>query len=208
MERRPSTVRMGPISVFALVIILCLAVLGVLSVTSASAGSALAQRQAEFTADDYRNEIAGQSFYARADDVLAQVRAQGGDAQAAAAALDAAAAQIAQEASSDAGSQTAVSASLEGGELAVRIQEQSGRCLDIEFAIQPDATLSVAAWKATTLWTEDTTDHLWTGGASGGGAAANGDAAVGDATAGSGVATADAATGDVSATSADRLAAG
>ena len=57
MERRPSTVRMGPISVFALVIILCLAVLGVLSVTSASAGSALAQRQAEFAADAYRNEI-------------------------------------------------------------------------------------------------------------------------------------------------------
>ena len=79
MERRPSTVRMGPISVFALVIILCLAVLGVLSVTSASAGSALAQRQAEFAVDDYRNEIVGQSFYAHADDVLAQVRAQGGD---------------------------------------------------------------------------------------------------------------------------------
>lgn len=198
MERRPSTVRMGPISVFALVIILCLAVLGVLSVTSASAGSALAQRQAEFTADDYRNEIAGQSFYARADDALAQVRAQGGDAQVAAAALDAAVAQIAQEASSDAGSQTTVSASLEGGELAVHIQAQSGRCLDIEFAIQPDATLSVAAWKATTLWTEDTTDHLWTGGA-----AASGGAAGGDAAAGSG----DAA-GDAAVTTADQSAAG
>lgn len=198
MERRPSTVRMGPISVFALVIILCLAVLGVLSVTSASAGSALAQRQAEFTADDYRNEIAGQSFYARADDVLAQVRAQGGDAQAAAAALDAAVAQIAQEASSDAGSQTTVSASLEGGELAVHIQAQSGRCLDVEFAIQPDATLSVAAWKATTLWAEDTTDHLWTGGA-----AASGGAAGGDAAAGSG----DAA-GDAAVTTADQSAAG
>lgn len=191
MERRPSTVRMGPISVFALVIILCLAVLGVLSVTSASAGSALAQRQAEFTADDYRNEIAGQSFYARADDVLAQVRAQGGDARAAAAALDAAVAQIAQEASSDAGSQTTVSASLEGGELAVHIQAQSGRCLDIEFAIQPDATLSVAAWKATTLWTEDTTDHLWTGGAAASGGAAGGDAA-----------------GDAAVTTADQSAAG
>lgn len=198
MERRPSTVRMGPISVFALAIILCLAVLGVLSVTSAAAGSALAQRQAEFTADDYRNEIAGQSFYARADDVLAQVRAQGGDAQAASAALEAAMAQIAQGASSDAGSQTTVSASLEGGELAVHIQAQSGRCLDIEFAIQPDATLSVAAWKATTLWTEDTTDHLWTGGA-----AASGGAAGGDAAAGSG----DAA-GDAAVTTADQSAAG
>ena len=67
-----------------------------------------------------------------------------------------------------------LSSSLDGGELEVRIQAQSGRCLDIEFAIQPDATLSVAAWKATTLWAEDTTDHLWTGGA------ATGDADGGD----------------------------
>lgn len=198
MERRPSTVRMGPISVFALAIILCLAVLGVLSVTSAAAGSALAQRQAEFTADDYRNEIAGQSFYARADDVLAQVRAQGGDAQAAAAALDAAVVDIGSAASSDAGVPITLSTSLDGGELEVRVQAQSGRCLDIEFVIQPDATLSVAAWKATTLWTEDTTDHLWTGGA-----AASGGAAGGDAAAGSG----DAA-GDAAVTTADQSAAG
>ena len=177
MERRPSTVRMGPISVFALVIILCLAVLGVLSVTSASAGSALAQRQAEFAADDYRNEIVGQSFYAHADDVLAQVRAQGGDAQAASAALEAAMVDIGSAASSDVGVPITLSTSLDGGELEVRIQAQSGRCLDIEFAIQPDATLSVAAWKATTLWTEDATDHLWTGGA-----------AAGDADGGDGVA--------------------
>ena len=159
---------MGPISVFALVIILCLAVLGVLSVTSASAGSALAQRQAEFAVDDYRNEIVGQSFYAHADDVLAQVRAQGGDAQAASAALEAAMVDIGSAASSDAGVPITLSTSLDGGELEVRIQAQSGRCLDIEFAIQPDATLSVAAWKATTLWIEDTTDHLWTGGAAAG----------------------------------------
>lgn len=165
---------MGPISVFALVIILCLAVLGVLSVTSASAGSALAQRQAEFAADDYRNEIVGQSFYAHADDVLARVRAQGGDAQAASAALEAAMVDIGSAASSDVGVPITLSTSLDGGELEVRIQAQSGRCLDIEFAIQSDATLSVAAWKATTLWTEDTTDHLWTGGA------ATGDADGGD----------------------------
>lgn len=163
MERRPSTVRMGPISVFALVIILCLAVLGVLSVTSASAGSALAQRQAEFTEDDYRNEIAGQRLYAFADDALAAVRAQGGDVQAAAAALDAAVADLAARSTEGLDPAPAASASLHGAVLAVHIQAQSGRCLDIELAIQPDATLSVASWKATTLWTEDTTDRLWTG---------------------------------------------
>ena len=85
-ERRVSTVRMGPISVFALVIILCLAVLGVLSASTATAGSSLAQRQASFAADDYCNEVAGQQLYAAADDALAPVRAAGGDAAAATAA--------------------------------------------------------------------------------------------------------------------------
>ena len=32
------------------------------------------------------------------------------------------------------------------------------------FAITDDARVSVLSWKATTLWTEDTTDVLWTGG--------------------------------------------
>ena len=163
MERRPSTIRMGPISVFALVIILCLAVLGVLSVTSASAGSALAQRQAEFTEDDYHNEIAGQRLYALVDDELVAARAQGGDAQAAAAALDAVLADIATRASEGLDPAPSVDVSLDGTELAAHIQAQSGRCLDIELAIRADASLSVASWKATTLWTEDTTDRLWTG---------------------------------------------
>lgn len=165
MKRRPSTVRMGPISIFALMIILCLAVLGVLSVASASAGSALAQRQAEFTADDYLNEVAGQRFYACADDVMAGVRAQGGGAQAASNALDAGMENIVDRALSGVDGEVALNASLGGTELTVHIEAESGRCLDIEFSIQDDATLSVTSWKATTLWVEDTTDRLWTGSA-------------------------------------------
>lgn len=163
MERRPSTVRMGSISVFALMIILCLAVLGVLSAASASAGSALAQRQAAFTADGYRNEIAGQRFYAYADDVMAEVRAQGGGVSAASAALDASMEELVGRVLSDVGDGVSLTADISGVDLSAHIEAESGRCLDIEFAIQDDATLSVSAWKATTLWTEDTTDHLWTG---------------------------------------------
>lgn len=179
-ERRLSTVRMGPISVFALVIILCLAVLGVLSASTATAGSSLAQRQASFAADDYRNEVAGQQLYAAADDALEPVRAAGGDAAAAVAALEAALPDIAAAAQEGfaegevaAASGTAsgmaaepaptVQASIESGTLSAHIQSSSGRCLDIQLEVQPDATLAVTAWKATTLWEEDDTDVIWQG---------------------------------------------
>ncbi len=185
-ERRLSTVRMGPISVFALVIILCLAVLGVLSASTATAGSSLAQRQASFADDDYRNEVAGQQLYAAADDALEPVRAAGGDASAAVAALEAALPDItaaAQEgfaegeaaAASGTASGTAdesgaaaepaptVQASIESGTLFAHIQSSSGRCLDIQLEVQPVATLAVTAWKATTLWEEDDTDVIWQG---------------------------------------------
>lgn len=179
-ERRLSTVRMGPISVFALVIILCLAVLGVLSASTATAGSSLAQRQASFAADDYRNEVAGQQLYAAADDALEPVRAAGGDAAAAVAALEAALPDItaaAQEGFAEgetaAASGTAsgmaaepaptVQTRIESGTLSAHIQSSSGRCLDIQLEVQPDATLAVTAWKATTLWEEDDTDVIWQG---------------------------------------------
>ncbi len=70
--------RIGPISLFALVIILCLAVMAVLSVTTAQATYAAAERQASFTADTYANERAGQEFAASIDAALAPVRAAGG----------------------------------------------------------------------------------------------------------------------------------
>ena len=160
-DRRVSTVRMGPISVFALVIILCLAVLGVLSASTATAGSSLAQRQASFAADDYRNEVAGQQLYAAADDALAPVRAAGGDAAAASAALEAALPDI--TAAAQEGVDSAVEADVEGSTLSAHIQSSSGRCLDIQLEAQPDATLAVTAWKATTLWVEDNTDVIWQG---------------------------------------------
>ena len=76
--RGRGSVRIGPISLFALVIILCLAVMAVLSVTTAQATYAAAERQASFTADTYANERAGQEFAADIDAALAPVRAAGG----------------------------------------------------------------------------------------------------------------------------------
>ncbi len=63
--RGRGSVRIGPISLFALVIILCLAVMAVLSVTTAQATYAAAERQALFTNDTYANERAAQELGGR-----------------------------------------------------------------------------------------------------------------------------------------------
>ncbi len=76
--RGRGSVRIGPISLFALVIILCLAVMAVLSVTTAQATYAAAERQASFTTDTYANERAAQELVADVDAALAPVRAAHG----------------------------------------------------------------------------------------------------------------------------------
>lgn len=162
MKRKPSTMRMGPASLFALIIILCLAVLGVLSATSAQAGSAMAQRQASFATADYANETVAQTLYARADEALEPVRAQGGGSQAGCAALDAALPRISEEAAAAVEKPPALSVSLDGSQLTAHLETEDGRCLDVSLQVNDDASLSVASWKASTLWVEDTSDVLWT----------------------------------------------
>ena len=56
MNSTNGSVRIGPISLFTLVIILCLAVMAVLSATTAQATYSAAEKQALFTNDTYQNE--------------------------------------------------------------------------------------------------------------------------------------------------------
>ena len=58
MNSTNGSVRIGPISLFTLVIILCLAVMAVLSATTAQATYSAAEKQALFTNDTYQNEQA------------------------------------------------------------------------------------------------------------------------------------------------------
>lgn len=78
MARSHGSVRMGPISLFTLVITLCLAVMALLAFTTGRAELALTQRQQTATTDLYANEAAAQQFVAALDSRLAQLR-QGGD---------------------------------------------------------------------------------------------------------------------------------
>lgn len=72
MARPHGSVRIGPISLFTLIIILCLAVLAVLSLTTARAELSITERQAQTTTETYALETAGQEFVAAVDAALAE----------------------------------------------------------------------------------------------------------------------------------------
>lgn len=143
---------MGPVSLFALVVALCLAVMAVLAVTTARASIALAERQAAFTADDYANEAAAQELLARVRTV-----ASTGGPGAVEAQLDGILAACAEDGG------PAVTGSFNDGQVSAHVESESGRCLDVLLAVGEGGDVSVEAWRATTLWDEDTGDVLWTG---------------------------------------------
>ena len=74
VARPHGSVRIGPISLFTLIIILCLAVLAVLSLTTARAELSITERQAQTTTETYALETAGQEFVAAVDAALAEGR--------------------------------------------------------------------------------------------------------------------------------------
>lgn len=176
------SVRMGPISIFTLVIVLCLAVLAVLSVTTARADAALAARQASFTQDDYANERVAQTFAAEAADVLATLTPSTAPEDAVSA-LAAAAPELAARTEASAPAGTTVTATTVTGAdatagtgatagtdptdadaaLVLTVAAPSGRTLTATFAVDSGATLTITSWQPATTWTEDTTDTLWMG---------------------------------------------
>lgn len=77
MARRKSPVRMGPISIFVLVIIICLAVMGTLAFATSRAQVSIEERQEEITQATYANEVAAQQFLAALDSTLVPMRNEG-----------------------------------------------------------------------------------------------------------------------------------
>ena len=152
MAKAHGSVRIGPISLFTLIVVLCLAVMAVLSVSTAQAGFAITQRQAAMTTSTYENEVAAQEFIAHVDAALAGVRDNGGDASDAKKAIEPVLAQYAEN-----------NAKVEGSTVTATFVAQGNRTLSVELAINNDATYSVVSWKATTLWEQSQSEILWQG---------------------------------------------
>lgn len=187
MARPHGSVRIGPISLFTLIIILCLAVLAVLSITTARAELSITERQAATTTETYQLEVQGQEFVAAVDGALASggetalevVLAEYGIAVTAAPAGDAAAAGAvpAGEAiedetpsggtvpaagttiSDDDGGAGAitVSGTFDGELISATFAMDSGRILAVVLRVSNNDTYTIEQWKTTTQWTDDGT---------------------------------------------------
>lgn len=195
MSRSKSSVRMGPISLFTLVIIICLAVMAVLAMSTSQATYAAAEKQARFTVDTYANEQVAQQFVAEIDAALAPLRTAATstattadttteNAESADSSETATAGSVSTPATSGDAAMTAVIASLggtqvsdnegsitydaqvENNEVHATFVAESGRTLSITLAINSDATYALSAWKATTQWNETGSGAtLWSGAA-------------------------------------------
>lgn len=149
MSQSRGSVRIGPISLITLVIVLCLAVMAVLAVTTAQATFAAAEKQALFTTDTYANEMEAQRFVADVDAALAPVREAGGGEQAALDAVD----------------RVLPDNATRGGSLVTAVfTADSGRTLEVGLVIRADGTYEISLWKATTQWTDTGSgETLWSG---------------------------------------------
>lgn len=139
---------MGPISIFSLVILLSLATLSVLAVTTAQATFAATEKQASFTNDTYQNEKAAQEFVSEVDAILADARSAGTSRQRALTQIE---------------KMLPESGSIEENSIHVVFSAESGRKLTIELQVSNNLNYTVSKWQATTTWNLDSGgDILWT----------------------------------------------
>ena len=189
MAKSRGSVRMGPISLFALIIILCLAVMAVLAVTTAQASYTLTQRQAAAAEEAYAVETAGQSFLGGLDAELAAAHGAGATGPGAMAAVEAAPLPLTANASAvttdraaslagivgvgRTGEEPADAIPVEGvtpllddarGAVSASFATDGGRTLDVVIAIRDDGSYEILSWKATTEWNEEGAgETLWSG---------------------------------------------
>lgn len=167
---------MGPISLFSLLIALCLAVMATLSVSTALATYASTQRQASSTESVYAADAAAQSFLAETDSQLAAVRSSDSinrrsalaalqenvDALAKAAGSDDIAATVTVASDEEASESEPTSAST--ADVKATFTCNDGRTLNVALALTSNATYKVLEWKTTTTWTDNSTGNmLWSG---------------------------------------------
>lgn len=157
-------VRVGPISLFTLIIVICLAVLAVLTFATANATAIMTQRQATATSELYLDEQAAQQFVAGLSDQLQQVRTQGGSGEDAAQAVEAGLVELRDMAQDSTDGQVSVTASVNDMQVNAQFQCENGRVLTIVVTIRDDCSYRIDKWKMTAIQNEEEpAGNLWTG---------------------------------------------
>lgn len=174
MAREKGSVRIGPVSVFALVVILGLAVLAVLSAATAQASHTEAQAQADFTRSSYVNDAAAAQALADIDAALAdaaltqEAAAADADGRGDASAYDIDAAMSAVSAVLPQGQVAdgcAAESFVDGTAVRMTFSTEDGRTLDVELAVRDDLTYSLERWVVTTAWNQEPEEtKLWQSG--------------------------------------------
>ena len=139
-------VRIGPISVFTLIAVICLAVLAVLAFSTANAAYTMSQRQATSVSGLYLNETAAQEFVAGIDEALA---GEGGDG------VERALPALCQAAQKATDGRVTASASMEGNVVSAQFVNDNGRVLTIEVTIRDNDTYRIDKWKVTAVQNEE-----------------------------------------------------
>lgn len=146
-----SSVRIGSITIFALVIVLCIAVMGMLAVSTGRAALASSEKQAMYTSEIYQNEKDAWEFVTKVDKVLYDLRntwwwskAQG--------IIDAT--EVVDETEG---------ASIDNDEISATFTSENGKTLSIKMTITNDLQLTIDEWKVSTSKEMDNGDVLWSG---------------------------------------------
>lgn len=151
MATKQGTVRMGPISLFALIILICLSVMAVLTISTAQATYASASKQQLFTTATYQNETEAQELVKLIDETLLPLRQSGGSPEQALSSIERV---------------LPTGALIEEDSVYARYVDDDGRSLTVAITINDDLTYSITRWQATTQWNQEpSTDEnlLWTG---------------------------------------------
>ena len=158
---RSRNVRIGPVSLFALIIIVCMATLAVLTVATAHSSLVLSQRQAAATHELYVAETGGQTFLTNLNDMLKTqgVAPQGGDVL-----TEKQLKVLCDSALNATGDEVETTAYADANNVYAELSSKDGRTLKITVAILPNGTYRVDRWMMTSVENEEQSfGSLYTG---------------------------------------------
>lgn len=166
-KRAADDVRIGPISVLALISILSMAVLAVLAISTAHASLVISQKQASTVSGSYLSEAAAQDFVAEMDARLVDVRGMGavaGSGPAAIRALQTSLGSCIDHAQEAVDNRVKVSAAVQGQQVTADFECVNARTLSIAVTVRDDGTLRIDEWLVAAVQNEEQPGGtLWAG---------------------------------------------
>lgn len=151
---REENVRIGPVSVFALTIIICLAVLAVLTLSTANASFVMTQRLATATSEMYLDETAAQTFLAELDNTLA-AKAPSSSTSATMNAIEDNLVAMRDKAAAATDKQVDIVASVINQQVNAEFSCKNGRVLKVAVTIMPDGSYRIDKWKVSAVVNEE-----------------------------------------------------